>query len=193
MNKFLSLLFLGFLLLGCAAPAPPESPSLPGTGPFPPSPSLVTVQEGDAIEVDYLGTFDDGTVFDTNIQEEAQKAGLPLRGSYPPLGFTVGAGQVIEGFEQGVLGMQEGEEKNITIPAAQAYGEIQEDLVLEVNRSELSFGEEDISPGAVIETSTNMKGIVTEVTPDTIAVDFNHPLAGKTLHFKIIVRAITRN
>ncbi|MFH1056909.1 MAG: FKBP-type peptidyl-prolyl cis-trans isomerase, partial [Candidatus Micrarchaeota archaeon] len=63
------------------------------------------VERGDLVAVDYLGTLDDGTVFDTSIKVEAEKAGLPLRTSYEPLEFTVGAGQMIKGFDDAGVGL----------------------------------------------------------------------------------------
>ena len=59
----------------------------------------LTVKKGDNVKVDYLGTLEDGSVFDTSIEEESKKAGLPQRPLYEPLPFTVGAGQMIKGFD----------------------------------------------------------------------------------------------
>lgn len=90
-----------------------------------------TIEQGDTVRVDYLGTLQNGEVFDTNIVEEAQKAEIynELR-PYEPLEFTVGAGQMIPGFEEAVLGMKEGETKEVTIPAEKAYGEPRQELIL---------------------------------------------------------------
>ena len=82
----------------------------------------MAAQKGDTVAVDYVGTLDDGTVFDTSIREEAIKAGLPLRSSYSPLEFTAGAGQMIAGFDAAVIGMKVGEEKNVHLTPSEAYG-----------------------------------------------------------------------
>ena len=82
----------------------------------------MTAQKGDTVAVDYVGTLDNGTAFDTSIKEEAQKAGLPLRDSYAPLEFTVGEGQMIAGFDNAVVGMKVGEEKNVHLTPSEAYG-----------------------------------------------------------------------
>ena len=89
------------------------------------------VAKGDTVKIDYLGTLENGNVFDTNILEESKKAGTYTeQRSYEPLEFTVGAGQMIPGFEEAVLDMKEGETKTVTIPAEKAYGIRREDLFL---------------------------------------------------------------
>lgn len=80
------------------------------------------VKEGSAVKVWYTGKLEDGTVFDTNIQTVAQKAGIE-RGEYKPLEFTVGSKQVIPGFEKGVIGMKSGEKKTLTLKPEEAYGQ----------------------------------------------------------------------
>src|SRR3989344_1239990 len=70
----------------------------------------VAVKEGDKVKVDYTGTFENGTVFDTS---EGRR----------PLEFTVGSGQVVKGFDEAVIGMEKGEEKEITLQPSEAYGD----------------------------------------------------------------------
>ena len=81
------------------------------------------VENGDYVEVNYTGKLEDGTIFDSSIEEIAKNAMYydPDR-KYEPLGFVVGEGMLIEGFEKGVLGMEVGEKKEIRIPPEQAYG-----------------------------------------------------------------------
>ena len=80
-------------------------------------------QKGDIVSVHYLGKFPGGQVFDTSIESEAKKHGLhsPAR-DYKPLQVTLGAGQVIAGFEEGIIGMAVNEEKEVTLPPEKAYG-----------------------------------------------------------------------
>jgi peptidylprolyl isomerase len=80
-------------------------------------------QKGDTVFVHYLGKYVGGKVFDTSMQSEATKAGLynPAR-DYKPLEVKLGAGQVIPGFEEALLGMSVNEEKEVTIPPEKAYG-----------------------------------------------------------------------
>ena len=80
-------------------------------------------QKGDTVNVHYTGKYVGGKVFDTSIESEARKSGLfsPAR-EYKPLQVKLGAGQVIPGFEEGLLGMSVNEEKEVTIPPEKAYG-----------------------------------------------------------------------
>ncbi|MCG2825436.1 MAG: right-handed parallel beta-helix repeat-containing protein [Thermoplasmatales archaeon] len=109
---------------------------------------IIVVEVGDLIEVNYIGRFpigdffDNGTVFDTNIESVANDENIPKaysfkpRTSYLPLKFTVGSGQMIEGFDEGVLGMAVGETKNITVPPEEAYGYPYEYLVITINKTQ---------------------------------------------------------
>ncbi|MBI4406605.1 peptidylprolyl isomerase [Candidatus Micrarchaeota archaeon] len=169
------VLFLPFLLLaGCVGTS---------TG--------IAAQQGDAVKVDYVGSLENGEVFDTSLQEAAQNAGLPARPSYEPLAFTVGGGQMIPGFEQGVMGMRVGEEKTITIPPQEAYGQSDPSLIVEVPLENIASQGVEIRPGDVIE-GEQAAGRVLELRNSTALVDFNHQLAGKTLVFRIILRDIQR-
>ncbi len=122
------VMLVALLLFGCAAQETTNNPNATAAATIGASiqatqgGNSVTAQNGDLVAVDYVGTLDDGTVFDTSIKEEAQKAGLPLRPSYSPLEFTVGAGQMISGFDKGVVGMTVGETKNVHLTPAEAYG-----------------------------------------------------------------------
>ncbi len=93
--------------------------------------------------MDYVGKFTDGEVFDTSIASVAKEAGKYMEGrNYGSgLSFTVGAGQMIKGFDKGVVGMKVGETKTVEIPAVEAYGERSNDLVFEVEKSKLPVGE----------------------------------------------------
>ena len=133
------------------------------------------VSNGDNVSVYYTGTFANGTVFDSNVGKE-------------PLNFTVGAGDMIKGFDLGVIGMKIGETKNITIPPSEAYGEVNQSLVITVPRT--SFGNTLVSNGMIVSTTSGQQGIVTGLTNNSVVVDFNPPLAGKTLNFEIKVIAI---
>jgi len=132
-------------------------------------------QENDTVTVNYTGKLDDDTVFDSSIGKD-------------PLQFTIGAGQMIPGFEKAVIGMKVGESKTVTIPAEEAYGSYREDLVQEVNRDELP---PDMEPevGMILQGSM-MNGqvaifTVTDVSDTTVTLDANHPLADQDLTFEI--------
>ncbi len=135
------------------------------------------VKEGDTVKVHYTGKLNDGTRFDTSSGRD-------------PLSFTVGQGQVIPGFEQGVVGMEVGESKTITIPTDQAYGPKRDELVAEVDKARLA---DDVKPE--VGTRLQMKRtdgqmlevVITDVEEDKITIDANHPLAGQDLTFDIEV------
>ena len=151
--------------------------------------NAMTAQKGDSVAVDYVGTLDNGTVFDTSIKEEAQKAGLPLRASYSPLEFTVGAGQTIAGFDAAVVGMKEGEEKTVHLAPSEAYGERRGDLVVSVPRENVPA---DVKVGMQLSAPDGSRGTAVEVNATSVKIDFNHPLVGKALNFRIIMRKITK-
>ncbi|MCL7411016.1 MAG: peptidylprolyl isomerase [Methanosarcinaceae archaeon] len=148
------------------------------------------VKEGDYVKVDYIGELKDGTIFDTSIKDAAVEGEVynPNR-EYEPLGFTVGAGQMIAGFDKGVIGMAVGEEKTLTLTPEEAYGEYSEERIQTVSLEELeSVG---IFPTVGDKLSTP-QGFVTvvDVTDTEVKIDYNHELAGKTLIFKVTLVSI---
>ena len=139
------------------------------------------VAAGDIVNVSYTGTFTNGTVFDSNV------GGHQLQ-------FTAGAGQLIKGFDDAVIGMRLGEEKNVTIPVNEAYGEINPALIVSVPSN--TFGNHTVQVGSIIRRSLNntqvQQGVVTAVNATNVTVDFNPPLAGQTLIFQIKVLSIKK-
>jgi peptidylprolyl isomerase len=134
-------------------------------------------KQGDSVKVHYTGKLDDGTVFDSSVGRE-------------PLDFTVGAGQLIAGFDEAVVGMALGEKKTVRIAAEQAYGPHNPEMTLQVPRSELPA---DIQPELGMQLEASQEGghsmvvTVVEVTDESVTFDANHPLAGKALTFEIEV------
>lgn len=104
MKKFLIILIIIALFSGCVE-------------------NVKTVKTGDTLSVDYTGSFEDGKVFDTSIESVAVENNI-IKPEYKPLNFTVGRGEVIQGFDEGVVGMKVGETKILTIPPEKAYGRI---------------------------------------------------------------------
>jgi FKBP-type peptidyl-prolyl cis-trans isomerase 2 len=102
-------------------------------------PTSQTVMNGDTVKVNYIGRLDDGRVFDTSLWDVASNNALypkslsftlRAQSAYTPLQFTVGSGSLIEGFDQGVLGMSVGETKVITVPPDEGYGYMNESLLV---------------------------------------------------------------
>ncbi|HSP11932.1 MAG TPA: peptidylprolyl isomerase [Salegentibacter sp.] len=136
------------------------------------------VKQNDTVKVHYTGKLTDGQVFDSSVE----------RGE--PIEFTMGQGQLIPGFEKGLIDMQVNEKKTINISKEEAYGEPREELIQEVPKSQLP---EEIKPevgmGLVSKSpdGQEMNLVVKEVKDETIVVDGNHPLAGKDLVFDLEV------
>ena len=146
---------------------------------------------GDTVSVNYIGALENGTLFDTSIEAEAKKAMLPLRPAYAPLEFTVGAGQMIAGFDSAVVGMREGQEKTVTIPPEKAYGAWSQENVGEMPLANIG-GSESLKVGSELSASNGARGRVVKIEGGKATVDFNHELAGKTLVFTIRMVKITK-
>ena len=131
---------------------------------------------GDTVQVHYTGRLADGTIFDTSTDGD-------------PLEVTLGEEQVIPGFEQALIGMEPGESKTVTIPAAQAYGPYDEDKVVAVNRERTfpSHFQPQVGQQLHVRSKDGERFLVTvvEVSETTVMLDINHPLAGKDLTFDI--------
>lgn len=146
------------------------------------------IENGDIISVDYIGKLEDGTLFDTSVKEAAIEAGIyNQRRDYNPLTFTVGAGQMIKGFDEGVVGMRVGEERTLTIPPEEAYGEYREELTREIPVNAVDFTPE---VGMKLITDSGLTGTITEVSENNFVVNFNHELAGKTLIFLVRIVSV---
>ncbi len=143
------------------------------------------VKSGDTVQVDYVVKFENGTVFDTSIEEVAKEAGIyNAQRKYVPLNVTVGSGQIIEGFDEGLIGMKEGEEKNLTIPPEKAYGEYNESWVQAVPLKDLNMSEKP-EVGQVYSNTYGYRFKVIAVNETHVTFDPNLELAGKTLIFDI--------
>ena len=136
---------------------------------------LRVAKEGRSVKVHYRGTLDDGTVFDSSYERQQ------------PIGFQVGGGQMIKGFDEAVDGMKVGETKKVNIPSDQAYGPWYDQAVRNVPRN--SFPEDfDFKEGVIVEGEANgqpVRGAIVEIEDETVTIDFNHPLSGKDLNFDI--------
>lgn len=141
---------------------------------------MKTVENGHFVKIDYTGTLENGDTFDSS--RNAQ-----------PIEVEVGAGRVIKGFEQALIGMALKEKKTFTLPPEEAYGPRDQNLEHSFMRSELPQGV-DPKAGQVL-TLKNPEGgqfpaMVKHADTEKITVDLNHPLAGETLTFEIEVLEI---
>ncbi|MFH1404385.1 MAG: peptidylprolyl isomerase [Candidatus Altiarchaeota archaeon] len=137
-------------------------------------------KKGDNVRIEYEGKLDDGTVFDSS-----DKQGSPLE-------FELGSGKVIPGFENAVLGMESGDEKEFTLKPSDAYGDHDPMMVQELPKSNFP---DNVESGMMfmmgLDGGIQMPVTVAEVSDDTVKLDMNHPLAGKNLNFRIKVVEIS--
>jgi len=144
--------------------------------PFLLSCSAETVAKGgDTVIVHYTGKLEDGTTFDSSRDRE-------------PFELTLGSGSTIPGFENGIIGMALGDNKTITIPSEEAYGPKRDELIMTISKNEFPS---DIVPSVgqqlqMTHPSGNVMNVtITDVMQDSVILDANHPLAGKTLIFEV--------
>ncbi len=152
----------------------------------------MTIATGDSVTLEYTGRLDDGTVFDTSRESVAEEAGLTEAQQdreYAPLTVEVGAEQVIEGMEQGLIGLEAGATETLSIPPEKAYGERSEERIREFETEELRgmLGGQTPEEGSYLEAQNGQHGEVVHVDPEVVRVDFNPRLAGETLTFEIEV------
>ena len=150
--KYILLLFSIILVLGCT------STQFSG----------MAIANGDNISVDYTGSLEDGTVFDSSLG----------RG---PLEFSAGSGRMIRGFDAAVIGMHVGEEKNVTIKPEDAYGPYNTSYIVEVSIGNIP---DNAKVGDTLYSGSRSVHVI-QIGNETAMLDANHPLAGKTLIFKI--------
>ena len=136
---------------------------------------MQVVKKGDTIKIHYHGTLNDGSIFDSSKQRE-------------PLEFEVGSGMVIPGFDDGVMNMKVGDVKTINIPFAEAYGPVQEEMIIDFPRNQFP---EDMQPEAGMQlqmsdkSGQNFPVVVVSANDEIVKLDANHPLAGKDLTFEL--------
>lgn len=160
MNRFNTGLLLATLLFASAA--------LADDGP--------RIEQGSKVSFNYALSLEDGTQLESNMDTA-------------PMAYTQGAGQIIPGLEDAMLGHAAGDRFSVTIPPEQAYGPVDPKRVQPVPIENVPEAARVV--GATL-TATNFPGpiIVREVREDTVLLDFNHPLAGKTLTFDISVVSV---
>ena len=138
------------------------------------------IQTGDTVKVHYTGKLEDGSIFDSSLTEGRE-----------PIEVTLGQGQLIPGFEAGLMDMSEGEKKTVEIESADAYGEPRAEMINEVPKANVPEGVQagEMLQGMGPQGPVNVK--VVSVTEDTVTLDANHPLSGKKLIFDLEIVSIS--
>lgn len=137
---------------------------------------MSVINENSSVKVHYTGKLEDGTVFDSSLTEGRE-----------PLDVKLGEGKLIPGFEKGLYGLSAGEKTTIKIQASDAYGDIMEERIQEVEKQ---YVPETVYVGQELKAETPqgpITVIVKEVKEETVILDGNHPLAGKDLIFDLEV------
>jgi peptidylprolyl isomerase len=138
-----------------------------------------TIQKGNYVTLYYKGTLDDNSIFDQT------QPGSPAV-------FQIGVGSLIKGFDDGLLGMKVGETKTIVIPPELAYGGFNPDAIQEVDIQQLADANIPILIGITVQSNAGSGKIVeVDETTNKVKIDFNHPLAGKTLTFEVEIVKIS--
>jgi len=137
------------------------------------------VTKGRKVAVHYRGTLEDGEEFDSSEGRE-------------PLEFVVGDGDLIPGFEKAVIGMEPGQSKTVTLDVEDAYGPYEDQLVVEGPRNSFPDGEPKVGQSYTVHLHDGQEAVgrVLRIGKDTVALDFNHPLAGKRLTFHVRVVSV---
>ena len=142
---------------------------------------MAQAKAGDKVSVHFTGSLEDGSIFGSTQKEE-------------PFEFIIGQKNVLPGFEDAVIGMEEGDEKEFKLEPSDAYGDHNPELTKEIPRSQLP-PDEKLEPGMVLimnlPNGFQINANITEVSDETITIDLNHPLAGKTLSFKVKILEIS--
>lgn len=148
---------------------------------------------GDLVVVDYVGTLEDGTVFDTSVETVAIQNGIvDSRRTYEPLEFTIGAEGLIKGFDNAAIGMKAGQTKRVILQPEEAYGSIRQDLVVTVNTSDIQTSGQPLVTGGRIFLENGAQGVIIKIENGSATIDFNHQFAGKILIFEIKLVKIIR-
>ena len=136
---------------------------------------MAEAKVGDTVKIHFTGKLQDETVIETSKDRD-------------PLEFTIGDGNVIPGLEQGVIGMAAGDKKTIAISPEDAFGQPQEDLLVDINKSEFPKDVE-LKAGAYLNIESSdgkeFKAKVVEIKEEMVTLDANHPLAGATINYDV--------
>ncbi|HEY7774478.1 MAG TPA: peptidylprolyl isomerase [Marinagarivorans sp.] len=141
----------------------------------------LAIADDTKVTLNFSLSLEDGTVVDSNHGED-------------PVTFTVGDGNLLEGFEKAMFGLRAGDEREITIAPEQGFGQPNENNVQEVPRSDFP-DDLTLEVGLMLSFSdaqnTELPGVIKELKADSVLVDFNHPLAGRTLIFKVHIHSVS--
>ncbi|AIU69323.1 peptidylprolyl isomerase [Thermococcus eurythermalis] len=151
------------------------------------------VEAGDYVLFNYVGRFENGEVFDTSIEELAREHGIYVEErEYGPMWARIGVGEIIPGLDEALIGMEKGEKKTVTVPPEKAYGMPKPELIIKVPIEEFTKAGLEPQEGLYVMTDSGIAKIL-KVEESMVSLDFNHPLAGKTLIFEVEIMEIKKS
>jgi FKBP-type peptidyl-prolyl cis-trans isomerase SlyD len=139
----------------------------------------MTISDNSTVSIEYTLTLDNGDVIDSNVDAE-------------PLTFQQGKGQIIPGLESALIGLEEGDQKKVSVAPEDGYGPVHKEAIVTLKREQLPEGAQEI--GAQVQgqgpEGQVLQGKVIDLTDTKTTLDFNHPLAGENLHFDVKILTI---
>jgi len=134
----------------------------------------MAVEKGNKIKVEYTGSFENGEIFDSSDMHDK------------PLEFEVGVGMVVPGFDDAVIGMNIGEGKTVKLKPKDAYGEPNQEAIQKVPKDKFpAEAQVGMMIGVPLPNGQQIPAKITNIDDKEVTIDMNHPMAGKTLNFKI--------
>ncbi len=150
------------------------------------------IKKGDSVAIDYVAS-ENNNVFDTTIKKVAEENKiLKENAKYEPITIIVGAGHVIKGLEESLIGKKEGEEYEVEIEPEKAFGKREPEKMKLIPMAPFKRDKVKPRPGMMVNID-GMVGVVASVSGGRVIVDFNHPLAGRKIKYKVWVRKILKN
>ena len=148
---------------------------------------MTQAKQGDRVRINFTGKLDDGTIFDTTHETDDCGSG-DKEYEAGPIEFILGDEEFLIQAEQALVGMSAGEQRTVSVPAADAFGDHEEKLVFKVERSQLPEGMKpvvDEELELIDENDETLMVTVIETSDDSITIDANHPLSGQDLTFEL--------
>lgn len=141
----------------------------------------LVISEGTRVTLNFALSLEDGSEVDSNFDKD-------------PVSFTVGDGSLLPGFERALFGLKPGDEATFSIAPEAGFGQPNENNIQVIKRDQFEAGDE-LESGMVFSFADaaggELPGVVTEFDDEEVTVDFNHPLAGRTLSFKVSIHNVT--
>jgi len=165
---------------------------------------MAQAKQGDKVKIDYTGTLEDGSIFDSTLEnecdpdecgcdEESDDCGDDCGCEAGPMVLTIGAGELFPLIDEALIGMAPGEKKTVVIPAQDAFGDYDKERVFSVPRSDLPDDLDPVVGDELVLTNEDEEELgvaVIEINEENVTFDANHPLAGEVLTFEVTLLEI---